>query len=150
MLFLSQYKNNTKSCIMVLKKRYKSLLVELTLFTLFIFFFYDIIWMIIDFDNFYNLLTTSTYTFLFNFLIDFVYCVVFASINIISKNVIFNNKFRRRNSVSYRNLVYSGFLLLSINVVLAVFCEFFLELMDSDLPDEDFLGVSVSAMQPFF
>lgn len=96
--------------------------------------------MIIDFDNFYNLLTTSTDTFLFNFLIDFVYCVVFASINIISKNVIFNNKFRRRNSVSYRNLVYSGFLLLSINVVLAVLCEFVLNVMDSELPDEDFLG----------
>ena len=83
---------------MVLKKRYKSLLVELTLFTLFIFFFYDIIWMIIDFDNFYNLLTTSMDTFLLNFLIDLFYCVVFASINITSKNVIFNNKFRRRNS----------------------------------------------------
>lgn len=88
MLFLSRYKNNAKGCIMVLKKRYKSLLVELTLFTLFIFFFYDIIWMIIDFDNFYNLLTTSTDTFLFNFLIDFVYCVVFASINIISVSII--------------------------------------------------------------
>ena len=96
--------------------------------------------MIIDFDNFYNLLTTSMDTFLLNFLIDLFYCVVFASINITSKNVIFNNKFRRRNSVSYRTLVYSGFLLLSINVVLAVFCEFFLDLMDSDFPDEDFLG----------
>ena len=140
MLFLSRYKNNTKGCIMVLKKRYKSLLVELTLFTLFIFFFYDIIWMIIDFDNFYNLLTTSMDTFLLNFLIDLFYCVVFASINITSKNVIFNNKFRRRNSVSYRNLVCSGFLLLSINVVLAFLCEFVLDVMDSELPDEDFLG----------
>ena len=96
--------------------------------------------MIIDFDNFYNLLTTSMDTFLLNFLIDLFYCVVFASINITSKNIIFNNKFRRRNSVSYRNLVYSGFLLLSINVVLAVLCEFVLNVMDSELPDEDFLG----------
>lgn len=46
--------------------------------------------MIIDFDNFYNFLTTSTDTFLFNFLIDLFYCVVFASINITSKKILYS------------------------------------------------------------
>lgn len=100
----------------------RTLLGEWLAYTLMFVFLYDVIWALVDFDDFLRT-CDGHYIWL---LIDFVYCGIFSLVSIMLNRRLFRLDRFQRGVTGYRFVLRNGFVVLVSNLLVAGACELFM------------------------
>lgn len=120
----------------MIKNKYKKVLIEWIVFTLTIFFLYDIIWIITDFSDFKSNFDEYSYY----LILDFTYCGIFSCTSLFINQKLLNHKVFKKAENDRKQVLLCGSIVLLFNIITAWCCEFLIGIIDSDFVSDDIWG----------
>lgn len=114
----------------------KGELMEWIVFTFIVFFLYDIIWAIADFEDFKQSIE-GYYLCLF---VDLVYCGVFSIASLSVTKILLRQSFIKRAEAERSIFIYSLVVIVAINILIAGVCDLLMNIIESEFIEVDVWG----------
>lgn len=124
-----------KTTMKILKK-YKEELTEWIVFTFILFFLYDIIWIVADFEDFKQSID-GYYLCLF---VDLAYCSVFSIISLLVTKLLLRQRFIKRAEAERSIFICSIVIIVAINILIAGVCDLLMNVLESEFIEVDVWG----------
>ena len=121
---------------MKILKKYKGFLVEWSAFTLIFFFLYDVIWAIVDFEDFKQGLEEHCLV----LFMDLVYCGVFSLTSLSVNQILLRRRYFKLAETDRERFTRSVFLIVAVNILIAGACDLLLNIIAPDFMGEDVWG----------